>query len=361
MSARRRSRAARCASFATSAASSRRRKAPTSPRHPPSVGARPVDRLCSVDTPRSASGSSAGNREGRNEGNCRSRAPRDRRLRRCRAGEGGNAFDAALAGMCAAWSSSPFWLRSAAAVSSPLDRARDGSAGQSIVYDFFVQTPKPAPSAGRSSISAAWSPTSARRSRSSTSAWARSPRRAWSRGLFEAHRDLGRMPIRTIVEPAIGLARRGVPVNAVQAYAAAGGARDRRGRSGDARAVRQPRTAGRTDRRGRTSAPAGPCGRPRDPRHRGRGPVLSRRNGTAADARLRKREAASCRPKTCETTGSRGVGRWNASLRRARCPAQSAAVDGRHPRRLRPAAVAGPREPRGRFGSSEHLARRSST
>ena len=149
---------------------------------------------------------------------------------------------------------------------------------------------------GAKSISAASSPTSARRSRTSTSAWARSPRRAWSRGCSRRIATSAACRSAGIVEPAIGLARRGVPVSAVQAYIAAGGARDRRGRSGDARAVRQPRAAGRTDRRGRASAPAGPGRRARDPRHRGRGPVLSRRDGAAADARLRKRAAASCRP-----------------------------------------------------------------
>jgi gamma-glutamyltranspeptidase / glutathione hydrolase len=132
--------------------------------------------------------------------------------------EGGNAFDAALAAMCAAVVVEPVL---ASLGGGGFLAARPGAgrlAGQSIVYDFFVQTPKrrrPQHEVDLRKVVADFGP--AQQEFHIGMGTIATPGAV--KGLFEAHRDLGRMPIRRIVEPAIGLAQRGVPVNAAQAYA----------------------------------------------------------------------------------------------------------------------------------------------
>jgi gamma-glutamyltranspeptidase/glutathione hydrolase len=131
--------------------------------------------------------------------------------------EGGNATDAALAGLCTAVVVEPI-LASLGGGGFLVVRPVSGRlAGDVVVYDFFVQTPRrrraedeldfrrvvadfgPAQQQFHIGMGAIATP-------------------GVIKGIFEAHRDVGRMPIRSIVEPAIDLARRGVPVNAVQAY-----------------------------------------------------------------------------------------------------------------------------------------------
>ena len=132
--------------------------------------------------------------------------------------EGGNAFDAALAGMCAATVVEPVLasLGGGGFLAARPSAGRLG--GQSIVYDFFVQTPKRRRPRGEVDLRRVFADFGPAQQEFHIGMGAIATPGV-VKGLFEAHRDLGRMPIRTIVEPAIGLARRGVPVNAVQAYA----------------------------------------------------------------------------------------------------------------------------------------------
>ena len=126
---------------------------------------------------------------------------------------GGNAFDAALAALCAA------------CVAEPVLASLGGGgfmlalpAGERPrLYDFFVQTPGrrlPADGLDFRRIEVDFGET--------TQAF-RIGRGAAAvpgvvRGLFEVHEALGRMPLREVVRPAVDLASRGVEVSAYQAY-----------------------------------------------------------------------------------------------------------------------------------------------
>lgn len=131
--------------------------------------------------------------------------------------EGGNAFDAALAAMCAACVAEPV-LASLGGGGFLLARPAGGPlAHRSVVFDFFPQTPKrrrppdeiefypvladfgPAQQEFHIGMGAIATPGAVR-------------------GLFEAHRHVGRAPLRRIVQPAVDLARTGVCLNPLQAY-----------------------------------------------------------------------------------------------------------------------------------------------
>lgn len=131
-------------------------------------------------------------------------------------GEGGNAVDAALAGMCAAMVVEPV-LASLGGGGFLVARPADGrGAGRTVVYDFFCQTPRRRRPAGERDlrcVAADFGP--ARQDFHVGLGTAATP--GVVGGLFEAHRELGSTPIRRIVEPAIALARNGVALNAVQA------------------------------------------------------------------------------------------------------------------------------------------------
>lgn len=126
---------------------------------------------------------------------------------------GGNAFDAVLAGLAAACVVEPV-LASLGGGGFLLARRADGEV---VLLDFFVQTPRRAPQAqeldfrpvtvdfgtaqqdfhiGMGSIATP----------------------GVVRGLFEAHRLLGTVPMPGIVEPAVAYARGGTPLNPLQAY-----------------------------------------------------------------------------------------------------------------------------------------------
>lgn len=130
---------------------------------------------------------------------------------------GGNAIDAALAALLAACVAEPV-LASLGGGGFLTVRPADGPyAGRTIVYDFFVQTPRrrrmnseldfreivadfgPATQTFHIGLGAIATP-------------------GIVKGLFAAHRDLGHMPLRNLVEPAVRLARNGVRVDAMQAY-----------------------------------------------------------------------------------------------------------------------------------------------
>jgi gamma-glutamyltranspeptidase/glutathione hydrolase len=127
--------------------------------------------------------------------------------------EGGNVFDAALAGLCAACVAEPV-LCSLGGGGFLLAHRADGA---SVVYDFFAHTPK----RRRPEAEVEFYPvqcdfgTAIQEFHIGMGATA-TPGAV--RGLFAVHRDLGRMPMARIVEPAAALAREGVAVNELQSY-----------------------------------------------------------------------------------------------------------------------------------------------
>ena len=131
--------------------------------------------------------------------------------------EGGNAFDAALAAACMACVAEPV-LASLGGGGFLLARPNQGRhQGRSIVYDFVPQTPKSRAQAADVDffpILADFGPTQQEFHIGMGSI--ATP--GLVKGLFEAHRDLGFMPIGRIVEPAVALARGGVRMNEMQAY-----------------------------------------------------------------------------------------------------------------------------------------------
>ncbi len=131
--------------------------------------------------------------------------------------DGGNAFDAALAGIFTACVSEPV-LASLGGGGFLMARPVSGShAGDIILYDCFTQTPvsrRPASELDFKPIFADFGPTQQEFQIGMGSI--ATP--GLLKGLFEAHRDLGHMPMRQVVQPAAALAREGVRVNAKQAY-----------------------------------------------------------------------------------------------------------------------------------------------
>lgn len=131
--------------------------------------------------------------------------------------DGGNAFDAALAAMCAATVAEPM-LASLGGGGFLLARPVTGRLqGQTLAYDFFVQTPlhrRQDRAEDFFAIDADFGPTT-QQFHIGLGAMA-TP--GAIRGLFEIHRDLGFMPLRLVVEPAATLARNGVTIDAMQAY-----------------------------------------------------------------------------------------------------------------------------------------------
>ena len=132
--------------------------------------------------------------------------------------DGGNAFDAALAAMCAACIAEPMFC-SLGGGGFLLARPAAGLlADRAVVYDFFVQTPRqrrPEGSVEFFPILADFGPATQEFHIGMGSI--ATP--GVVKGLFEAHRDLGYMPLRQIVEPALALAREGIRIDALQAYA----------------------------------------------------------------------------------------------------------------------------------------------
>jgi len=125
---------------------------------------------------------------------------------------GGNAFDAALAGMCVACATEPMLCSLGGGGYLLASRGRDAP----VAYDFFVHTPL-ARRTGESDFREVFCDFGT----------ARQPFHIGLgsiatpgvvRGLFEIHRELGSMPIRDIVTPAISIAKEGVEVSELNAY-----------------------------------------------------------------------------------------------------------------------------------------------
>ncbi|MCP5141990.1 MAG: gamma-glutamyltransferase [Chromatiales bacterium] len=126
---------------------------------------------------------------------------------------GGNAYDAVLAAMCAASVVEPV-LSSLGGGGFLLAFPGDG---KPRLYDFFVQTPRrkrPPDEIDFRPIIADFG-TAQQEFHIGLGSIA-TP--GTVRGLFEIHRELGSLPMRDIVEPAITAARDGVAINRLQAY-----------------------------------------------------------------------------------------------------------------------------------------------
>ena len=127
--------------------------------------------------------------------------------------EGGNAFDAALAAVCAACVAEPV-LASLGGGGFLLARQAKGEAR---LYDFFVATPR----VRRAEADIDFHPiladfgTATQEFHIGLGAIA-TP--GLVKGLFRCHRELGRLPIGRLFEPAVRLAREGVRLRVVDAY-----------------------------------------------------------------------------------------------------------------------------------------------
>ncbi len=165
---------------------------------------------------------------------------------------GGNAFDAALAALCMARVAEPVL---ASLGGGGFLTART-AAGQAQVYDFFVQTPRRKRPLGEIELFPVVADFAVAQQELHIGLGSLAIP-GTVRGLFDVSRDLGSLPMRRIVEPAVAAARDGVRLNRLQAYIfgivapiylATPGAR--------ALYVRQSPGPATALRRGRTHAPA---------------------------------------------------------------------------------------------------------
>jgi gamma-glutamyltranspeptidase/glutathione hydrolase len=127
--------------------------------------------------------------------------------------QGGNVFDAALAGLCAACVAEPV-LTSLGGGGFLL--AHQGN-GRNTLYDFFVQTPlrkRPESELDFYPILADFG--TAQQEFHIGMGSIATP--GTIKGLFQVHTDLGTLPMREIVKPAVDFARTGIVVNRLQAY-----------------------------------------------------------------------------------------------------------------------------------------------
>ena len=126
---------------------------------------------------------------------------------------GGNAFDAALAGLCTACVAEPV-LTSLGGGGFLL--AHQGS-GRNTLYDFFVQTPlrrRPEAELDFYPILADFG--TAQQEFHIGMGSIATP--GTIKGLFRIHAELGSLPMREIVRPAVDFARSGIAINRLQAY-----------------------------------------------------------------------------------------------------------------------------------------------
>ncbi len=131
--------------------------------------------------------------------------------------DGGTAFDAALAALCAAAVAEPVFCSLAGGgffLAWPDGRSP-------LLYDFFVQTPSLAPGDRGAPGDLDFYPVLADFGTATQEfhiglASAATPGAV--KGLFTVHRELGRLPMRRILEPAVRLAREGVALRPVDTY-----------------------------------------------------------------------------------------------------------------------------------------------
>ncbi len=127
--------------------------------------------------------------------------------------EGGNAFDAVLGAMAASCVTEPV-LSSMGGGGFLLAKPAHGKSG---LYDFFAHTPIARPDhSNRDFFPITCDFGTVQQEFHIGMASIATP--GLVKGMFEINRDLGRMPIKRIIEPAMALAREGIPMNRLQAY-----------------------------------------------------------------------------------------------------------------------------------------------
>jgi len=127
--------------------------------------------------------------------------------------EGGNAFDAVLAAMTTACVAEPV-LCSLGGGGFLLAHPKDG---QTQLYDFFAQTPMQHPDVAARDFYPVLCDFGATQQEFHIGMAAMATP-GLVKGMFQISAELGRMPIKDIVAPAMAAARQGVPLNRLQAY-----------------------------------------------------------------------------------------------------------------------------------------------
>ena len=125
--------------------------------------------------------------------------------------EGGNAFDAVLAGLCAACVAEP-GLASLGGGGFLLARRDDG---ESILYDFFAQTPREFRPQEDTDLYPVWVDFGPARQEFHIG-YSSIATPGVVRGMFTAHADLCALPMDTIIAPATSFAREGIPLEPLQ-------------------------------------------------------------------------------------------------------------------------------------------------
>lgn len=132
---------------------------------------------------------------------------------------GGSVVDAALAGLAVACVSEPALASLGGGGFLLVHDAGGAVTARTMLYDFFVQTPCRTRPAGESDLRALEADFGTTRQTFHVGLGSVATPGVL-RGLFAAHRDLGRIPMRRLMEPAMALARAGVRVDATQAQIA---------------------------------------------------------------------------------------------------------------------------------------------
>ncbi len=126
---------------------------------------------------------------------------------------GGNAFDAAMAALCAACVAEPV-LASLGGGGFLLAHAHNR---EPQLYDFFVHTPLRKRTPGEVDFRPIWADFGDTRQEFHIGLGAMATP-GMIKGLFRIQQDLCRLPMRTIIQPALDLAREGVSINPLQHY-----------------------------------------------------------------------------------------------------------------------------------------------
>ena len=126
---------------------------------------------------------------------------------------GGNAFDAAMAALCAACVAEPV-LASLGGGGFLLAHAQDRDP---LLYDFFVHTPLRKRESGEVDFRPIWADFGDTRQEFHIGLGAMATP-GMIKGLFQIQRDLCRLPMQTLIQPAVELAREGVSINPLQHY-----------------------------------------------------------------------------------------------------------------------------------------------
>lgn len=126
---------------------------------------------------------------------------------------GGNAYDAVVAALCAACMAEPLLVSLGGGgflLAAPAAR-------EPVVYDFFCQTPSNMRHPAEQDFYSIWVDFGADRQEFHIGTGSIAVPGVVA-GIFDIHRDLGRLPLTEVLSPAIDLARSGVAVNPMQQY-----------------------------------------------------------------------------------------------------------------------------------------------